>query len=135
LGAEHDGDGKIAEFSLILIAALVALGKVWTRSSPILGWGGGRAAVGARMALRDRVAGVASRPFRLASFAGGARVDVALPNSGFGARGAFSAFRSDVAGNADSCISRWPRRRRGFLRRPHDDRAFAEQFRSLTAKP
>lgn len=135
MGAGHDGDGKIAESSLIMIAALVALGKVWTRSSPILARGGVRGAVGARMPLPDRVAGVASRAFRLASFAGRPLAGVALPSNSFGGHGAFPAFCGDVAGNGESSVSPWSRRRRGFLRRLNDDRGLGEPFRSLMAKP
>jgi hypothetical protein len=47
----------------------------------------------------------------------GAIADVAFWNNGFGACGAFPAFRRDLAGNAESCVSPWPRRRRGLSRR------------------
>jgi hypothetical protein len=120
---------------LLLIAALVAPGKVWTRSGPVLGRGGGRAVVGARKALPDRVGRGASRPIRLDSLAGGALADFAFPDDGFGAHGAFLAFCADVAGNAESGDPPWPCRRRGFWRRLSEDWALGEQFRSLTAKP
>jgi hypothetical protein len=134
-GAEHDGDDESAESSLFLIAAHVAPGKVSTRSSPIRGRSGARAALGVRMALPDRVAGVASRRPRLSSFSGGAFADVALPNDGFGADGAFLALRGDVLGNPEKDHSPSPCRQRGFLCRPTDDQAFGAGIRSLTAEP
>jgi len=91
-----------------------------------------RRAVGASMALPDRLA---SRPICLASSAGDALADVALPNNGFGTHCAFPAFRGEEAGDAKGRVLSWQRRRRGFLRRLSKNRASGEPFRSLTAKP
>jgi hypothetical protein len=74
-------------------------------------------------------------PPLLAFLAAGPLADVALPNDGFGAYGAFLTFRADVAGTAESRGSLCPCRRREFLLRLNDDRAFGEQFRFPTAKP